>query len=57
MTDRILEAFDYDFCHYCHARAGDPCRTPSWHTTKPHKGRAKLSEVRSTSPVEEKQYE
>lgn len=41
MGKLILEAAraNYPPCPRCGALNGDPCRTPSWHTTKPHKER------------------
>jgi hypothetical protein len=43
--NRILEAaleFSQFGCPKCQAAKGDPCRTPNWKTTRPHKERRAL---------------
>lgn len=37
--NNVLAASRMAVCLKCSAAEGDPCRTPAWRTTRPHKGR------------------
>jgi hypothetical protein len=49
VTSRVSEAVDYPPCPQCLALQGDPCRSPSSATCKPHL--ARVSPWRSRRPI------